>query len=527
MATLLGLPDELLLKVTDNFPGVRNLLNLRLVCRRLSEVALDAQVKRMNAIYLDPSKSSLQRFRNICHSARHAAGIQEVYYVAQLHKVPCKRLVQGHDFRSAAVRYCPKWLINLVALKFCEKDKAESQQLLRSGEVERVVTECVPLLPNIHKISFLGHPMVHHVSESTDRQCVYNSHRSWNCWGSRAAFEQPKSPSLLEWARKQLRFAAQYESESEDFDSLATIVRPLGSLSDRSLPQGIYIGCAWCPTAVVDKRWTDYASAQASKAEKALRFVSGIILCLEPADGLMSGHMNPIDMPALNHWVSFVGALQWLRQLTLCELNREGSAVSRAIVVTHTFSLLEHLHITSCGEWNVGPPFDSAMDPHRYTTGELSRFLVRHARTLQHLKLSHASTIQNPTPGVRIAAFQALIRTVKTGLPNLKSAVITERFHIWLEDEDGLVLAVCEQPEHDCDEHDREVERSSEIGRYARQCGAEVIEDPPYHPIAQDEDEDDFGPPDDDENRRDGLLCPPISFSYDFGPYVLRRDGEH
>lgn len=521
---LLDLPDELLLEFAERLPAVEYLLNLRLACRRFSGIALDAQVKRMEVIYIDHSKASLERFKTIAQSPAHASGIKHIYYVTALTGMSSRKLAEDRSFEDVVYfNKVPEWLIEEVLDRY-DALQTEQQAILTGNILEHVLTESLPLLPNLISVALMNKPIMTNVTYGSVAQmtrsimtpmlslskgaCMYNGDRCWKDWQSEDSFNSMRHSPLQEWVRQRLWYVAQFASQPVSFDTLTMMMRSLGSLRHQltrgELDLSLFHGLP------ADAHWSKFASEDALTAKKATSVITTLRLdIVDRHDHSHDADRPPLELQAeLEHWVQFVGAFDTLKNFHLRDNTWVSGPVHKAIFTTVTLPQLETFHYEAEGNWLVVEFEHYNASWAGYELPELSGFLIRHAKTLRHLHLNRVlggCTERYIATAKDVCAF---LQAVQTSLHHLETAEIKE----------DLTVAPSELPKHTAGmqqypsflESARAAERMSPIGRLAREFRAEVHELPlcvAHKRVGGEE-----------------IITELLDFTYEFGPSVLRRE---
>jgi hypothetical protein len=152
-SNLLDLPDEVLLQIANNLSdiGKPDLQNLRLTCRRLSNVCREVQAKSTTSICLETTTSSLQRFQEICNSPAHAK------YITQVNLIPRTSLAHKDKIRyTSPAFHLAIWRLKCTDEAFLQQVLGEYDEVLSEREaflhdmtIPAILATCLEQLPNL------------------------------------------------------------------------------------------------------------------------------------------------------------------------------------------------------------------------------------------------------------------------------------------------------------------------------------------------------------------------------------------
>lgn len=502
--TLLALAPEVQGLIADSVDDVGDLLNLRLAGagnEDLSKSILKATANRMTTIYIEHSKSSLERFREVCNSEEHALRIREIKYVATIRTASAAEVAQSRRFHDAVVHHnVADDVVNQVLATYgMEKD--EQAALLERGELCATLCEVVKKLPNLVKISQCGKIELWDCERDSEGVWVvqeppraYNRLRRWFI-PSRA------NPSRLSPV-EQLLYIAQYEVQAKT-DNLVTVIKAIASAA-RELPKkSIELAIEGAPLTILDQEFENLDQHTIDTALQALTSVS-IAACTLPTDDL-EGTIIP-------RWERFLSSATNVKTLAFIPRNTRDITALKAIIERVDFPELEHLRLEGWISYWSSVPVNAVGC---YSAQALGSFLTRHSHTLKSLQLRCASGIEGPpTYESTISSFIALLDLMKTSLPQLQSAQVLEAHLVFYEDDSAPIWSVGTPYGHlPPAERDRAREQDSDIGRLARSCGVTVTEKPMFSVN---------NPSSIGGERGYGVVNRAFRYEYDFGPYVLR-----
>ncbi|KAK5132209.1 hypothetical protein LTR08_009333 [Meristemomyces frigidus] len=478
---LLDLSDELLSHIAAHALTVQDVLRLRLVCRRLSNIAFEAQMNRLSTIYIEVSEASLQRFRDICHSRNHAAGIRKVVYIGRLNRLSRQEVLDDRMFRYDRDFYhCSQPLIDEVLASYAANYEAQCK-LLANGQFEDTVSACLSLLPKLRKLRFKESPDLS-LSRPPVSAEAYNRCRTWRDYDDPATFEEIRALPLEKCARDHLMWTVQYHTSTDrSLDSPFRILRSLASRVGQACTNVVEIAFRNYSVHSLASEGYAMATAQLTGALflQSAQFITKLNMHLASCSG---GPDTTNELVQL--WLSFIGAMSNLKELKV-NVRPDTMPIIKAMFKETYIPALEKMRI------NEGLSWWASFYPNRpdlYTTHDLSGFLCKHGRTLKHLHLEHATGVDPHTERPDSDALQALLIAAKTGLVSLNTANITEG--LMTKDPLGsnpLIQTPGEQ---------RVAESKSSLGQLARAFDVEAIEE-----------------------VEDGC----IGFKYDFGSYLTRR----
>ncbi|KAK5125666.1 hypothetical protein LTR85_011940 [Meristemomyces frigidus] len=477
---ILDLPDELLVQVAERLPALQDLLSLRLACRRLSGPALDAQLKRIQAIYVDLSPSSLRRFSELCHSTPHAASIRELIYIPALHKLSNEQLESNKYFSAVVTRH--KWPRQLIAeaLELYAQVKDAQRELIAGGEVETTLASCLPLLPRLRKLSIRAVPLVSSGRDSPEADTdIYNKHRSWRDDGAESTTAKSRGPMLEQSAADELFFTMQYKAHVKSFQNPIQLLHAL-----RSLHRGMMhrLRLRYIRRHFEEPRNTLPASA--------FSFSDAV---------LDTWDYVPTPASRIALWSELLGTMCNVTKLMMWEGGVDPVAFIKAVLQDVTFPKLETLEIEDHTTWVTLPLMRSRKYPHNYSSQTLAAFINKHALTLKHMNLSQATGVDEDTLMPSGEALRALLASVKISLTGLVTARVEEYLFPTKPKESGQRTPGGQHHDFSVRDDQRAEALTSDIGILARECEVVVREH---------------------AGELNGLF-----FEYDFGPYLLRKDG--
>ena len=287
----------------------------------------------------------------------------------------------------------------------------------------------------------------------------------------------------------------------------------------------------WCSPEILDHNWEKFSQGDAGTVDAALRKVSAMKLNAD-FRGLESRYPGTPDLhpgipdiyplhddPSMYlRWTNFFTRLSNIKMLLLQGLTEGYGQLLQSFIESPSlrFPLLESLTIAGCMGWAATPRFNR---PHTYSTRDLTAFLLCHRSSLENLKLRDASGHGMGTGLLSLENFTAHLNSIKSDLPYLKSATIVEtnwaNFKMIAETDPALASRYRPLLPY---ARDRAIERESELGRFARGLEIEPAEREvqPCKSLTKEEAE-----------ARTALQLdrhPALRFTYDFGPFVMRRE---
>ncbi|KAK6395777.1 hypothetical protein LTR65_010797 [Meristemomyces frigidus] len=444
--SLLGLPNELLLRMTHHLPTIKDVLNLRLVCHELSGIAFDAQAKRMRTIYIDLSKSSLQRFSNIRNSPSHAASIREVIYIGALHKLSSEDLKSDFGFSRVVDRYsCDSPLVS-TALNLYADVAEEQRELLANGEIDHTLSACLPLLPRFGELTISGRPAVErwHPPRQVPQE-AYDRHQSWRHYGTEPIAERPSNQTPEQSTLDELVWNMHYNTRVTCYDSPIRILKYLGSLNKTACVEDIEIRSDLYQSqgSALGNDDTLATLTSTQPFQQAMQHITGLELSLA---GQTDSDHAPFPLARTALWAKFFSTMCNVKKLEIWEVRTDPKPIMKAIMQLVTFPKLKTLK----------PSGD---------------------------------------------ALQALLTSVRASATRLVSATVVENLLPTHPGEGRQRIAGGQHYDASVLEDQRADERKSELGLLARTCGVGVSE------------------------RTLTANTGSLFFEYDFGPYILRKDG--
>ncbi|KAK4547556.1 hypothetical protein LTR36_000513 [Oleoguttula mirabilis] len=499
--SLLGLPNELLLRMTHHLPTIKDVLNLRLVCHELSGIAFDAQAKRMRTIYIDLSKSSLQRFSNIRNSPSHAASIREVIYIGALHKLSSEDLKSDFGFSRVVDRYsCDSPLVS-TALNLYADVAEEQRELLANGEIDHTLSACLPLLPRFGELTISGRPAVErwHPPRQVPQE-AYDRHQSWRHYGTEPIAERPSNQTPEQSTLDELVWNMHYNTRVTCYDSPIRILKYLGSLNKTACVEDIEIRSDLYQSqgSALGNDDTLATLTSTQPFQQAMQHITGLELSLA---GQTDSDHAPFPLARTALWAKFFSTMCNVKKLEIWEVRTDPKPIMKAIMQLVTFPKLKTLKVCMFITWWGGPPSRRSERPHHFSTQALAAFICKHGRTLEHLNLFLGSGVDNDTLQPSGDALQALLTSVRASATRLVSATVVENLLPTHPGEGRQRIAGGQHYDASVLEDQRADERKSELGLLARTCGVGVSE------------------------RTLTANTGSLFFEYDFGPYILRKDG--
>jgi hypothetical protein len=423
--TLLGLPNELLLRAAEFLPTVKDLGNLRLCCRKLSGVACEAQSKCIQVLFLDLSRASLQRFHEVCHHPTFAQGIKEIILICATQELSGTQMIQDRhankEFRRAHLPGSTKKAL----LDRYEKLVIEQRELLRNEVVLETLQDCLPLLTRRSRLTFWDRPRL-----QLPPDVAYNRARVWryeHCLGQGFPDEPALDARQLSYedfvcnhVLHHMLFCPPQLTRCSPSHLLEAEIGTERSFSRQGLkvhfaqyPLLPYLGCD-SPTPVL----------------AAL----GDRLTTLKVDFKTVKDRQIVESPALDEWASMVGQAKWLKSLSIREpcMASGGVYAIKRLLQTCTFPALEELELMQGTCWRCDsetPEASKFQDDWCHSTQDLNRFLLRHRPTLKHTRILSASGAEpgNQSEG-DIAALSDLLESIKENMNKLESARFIEVF---------------------------------------------------------------------------------------------------
>ncbi|KAK4542153.1 hypothetical protein LTR36_007000 [Oleoguttula mirabilis] len=519
---ILNLPNELLDRIADLVTNVSDLSNLRLAGNaRLSQSALDATAKRMTTVYIEHSKVSLERFREVCRSPAHARQIREVKFIATIRTATPADVAQCDWFSKIVKREnVANGAVDAVLATYLG-EKAEQAALMAQGEPCATLCEYVKRLPNLSTISLYAQPHVDSYMKNDEHELVvdglparaYNTLRRWR----RYAHADLKRLSREEGIHDQLLYAAHF-GVTADVDSMEPLVRSMAVLAEQSPTPRIKLVISG-PLTVLGSQWAQFAKQNQQLVESALQITTSVDINAEQRWGILSRMPADfeVDLTTLPHWDRLLSSATHIRRLTIGGKSVEVRALLKHVTERTTFPELEDLALkTGVTHWRCERPPWVTYVPFAYSAQALGEFLLRH-RTLKHLLLQYASGKDDPVSEPSATSFAALLNVMKASLPRLQSASVRETHVVFYKADAGPTWSEGTPYGHlPPAERDRAREQNSEIGQLARSCGIIPDEHPSgLHSAGAELTKYERG------RYGYGPLNRAFWYEYDFGPYVL------
>ncbi|KAK5125776.1 hypothetical protein LTR85_012052 [Meristemomyces frigidus] len=519
---ILRLPNELLDRIADSVIDIPDLLRLRLAGNgRLARSALDSTQRRMTTIYVEHSKKSLARFREVCNSASHARWIKEVKFVASVRELPPKALM-GHDaFREVVEsEKIPRDVVSRVLTIYLQ-EKNEQATVMRRGELCETLCDYAQRLPNLSTLSICALPDSPLRSgegqwewPSNRPERAYNRLRRWH---TATHPQEDHEPFLCrEIAQDQLLYMAQY-SVPGLCDNLELIARSLARLAEQSTTPRIKLAMSG-PLTMLDAQWEVFANQQQHMLTPALGIVTEIDIRAEPRwknRKWPPGQWNT-DLTILPRWERLLLGATHIKKLRIDGVSEEASEVLKHVIERTRFPELEDLALEVWVTlWKVEDFYSGTVS---HSAEALGRFLHRHQQTLKHLVLRHASGTDFPDYKPSATSFAILLDVMRNSLPKLQSAEVIEALYVFDQADAGPTWSEGTPFGHlPPAERDRAREQDSDIGQLARRCGIT----PSEHFIGRGYEADAEMTEHGGGLHGYGELNRVFWYEYHFGPYVL------
>ncbi|KAK4542154.1 hypothetical protein LTR36_007001 [Oleoguttula mirabilis] len=427
------LPNELLLRIAKDLPTIDDIHTLRLVGNdRISRAGLDAVQQRMSTIFVEQTKESIQRFRDICADEARARHIKEVVYVASLQTLTADELrrdrygVWDTYPRDLAVDHLKERVVVLY-----ESRKAEQQTLLKQRALEAALVEMVPRLPALKKFTFAGSPQIYAFMRPPLTVEAYNVETAWGGITMRRNCEQ-NSTSQQERTFNMIWTKARYGGTSTEsvFDNPVPVFRALAKLGGNRSPRSIEIDFCEIPRSVLDDAYAVFAASEAQLMESAMAHVTAITLTQHEKSIPDDQSLEHTDLIYAARWYGLISKAKRLKSM---HFNGGAHHAYRAVISAvfasqQTWPGLESLWIHVPCYWYIDVENFRHRPTFGFHDGSLLAFLKRHRTTLRDLRLINATGI-DPTLGVQTAvSLRATLDFMKTGLPALQTARITHVF---------------------------------------------------------------------------------------------------
>ncbi|KAF7195312.1 hypothetical protein HII31_03204 [Pseudocercospora fuligena] len=470
-----SLPDELMQLISDRLEH-KDLLNFRLVIRRTSEVGLTTLQERCRMLYLDNSRSSLQRFRDICDCPVLAKGILTIIYVARLDAIRWEKpddedMVSIYD--EADLMGCPHEdaddLMNTYQAR-----KLDQQRILEQGEVEAALMHAADSLHSLESIVWASRPEDigwDGVDDHFGVANAYNRHRRWQRFGMQSGYPPNDSLSPRDRFANMLVW---HGSTREDCDSPASVILAVASHAHRNPGKKLHLSFRRCTLNLLGDAFIAFAKSRRRTYRTALQHISRLTIDLMPPYSWTQDR-DVLIRKFCNRWLKFIEKASHMQQLVI-RGNEEHSEEAYHLLkrlMTASGDILPHLATLELRSDLVtrygGRRFADRDWKHMYTTSELMDFIRRHRSGLKALKLQSASGVDPTTFKPTATHLQRLLEMIRSECTVLQSAKIEETFVI----EDSFSN---NELEKNGLEWERQHIDKSDLGQFAFHYGAKVSE---------------------------------------------------
>lgn len=446
--SLLGLPNELLVRVAQYLPSIYDIHDLRLVGNdRLARAGLDAVHQRMTTIFIEPTRKSIKDFRDICACPARAYHIHEIVFIAGLSSGTAAELRDAQEFWELEAEVRERrgigGVTDVVKTLVVERYailKAEQEALVEEGALDAALIDIIPLLPQLKKITFEWIPRI--LSHAWDRwypvasdEEAYNVPMVWREVDeySSETSQQTSVYDLCSRAMYQQRFGARHEVRFEDLDreeaihSPVSVFRSLAHSSSSIGSRSVELHFDNVPTSILDNAFVAFAADEGTLMKSAIAQVPAI--SLRDHHRTATGTVSPRDFEIGARWQNFVGMAKRLKSLHLDSgVLNHGSyrgALSAIFASKQTWPELESLWCNISGGWYLdGDRFLQHFSTYDYHDRSLKAFLERHRKTIKDLRFINAMGIVPGPYQDSAASMLEVLNFMRFGLPQLQTARI-------------------------------------------------------------------------------------------------------